>query len=184
MRHQVMEGEKQNEAKYCQLRDEMLGRKKAFEESVADYKQSLIRAKEKKKQIQSDNSSYWKQQMGWRQEKKDELKKEEEQYDPELVWNIEGPTRRKNDMAKRQSDNEWTRKTLDEQTSNLRLRKTQERFNDLSEGKKLIQNDLEAADLERSLIAFKKQLFAQEMLSTWEKQNRYRKNMKVIGDEI
>jgi|DEB19_MinimDraft_2_1074335.scaffolds.fasta_scaffold39240_2 hypothetical protein len=35
--------------------------------------------------------------MGWRQEKKDELKKENEEYDPELVWNIEGPTRRKND---------------------------------------------------------------------------------------
>jgi hypothetical protein len=42
----------------------------------------------------------------------------------------------------------------------MKQRKTQERFNELSEGKKLIENDLKAADLERSLIAFKKQLFA------------------------
>jgi hypothetical protein len=33
------------------MREEMLGRKKAFEESVTDYKMSLIRAKEQKKKI-------------------------------------------------------------------------------------------------------------------------------------
>jgi hypothetical protein len=53
----------------------------------------------------------------------------------------------------------------------------------LSEGKQLVANDLAAKDLERSLIAFKKQLFAQEMTATWEKQNRYKKNMKVVENE-
>jgi hypothetical protein len=46
-----------------------------------------------------------------------------------------------------------------------------------------VQKDLAAKDLESNLVAFKKQLFAKEMIATWEKQNRYKKNMKVVEDE-
>jgi len=35
----------------------------------------------------------------------EEIKKEP--YDPETVWNIEGPTRKKTDAAKRKADNEF-----------------------------------------------------------------------------
>lgn len=48
----------------------MLGRKKEFDESVADYKLSLVRAKERKQRIQVDNGEYWKQQMDWKSTKK------------------------------------------------------------------------------------------------------------------
>ena len=44
--------------------------------------------------------------------------------------------------------------------------------------------DLAAKGVENDLMAFKKQLFAQEMKATWESQNRYKKNMKIVEDEI
>ena len=62
---------------------------------MADYKLSLLQAKEKKKQACKDNDSFWKQQVEWRKQREEEMKKEP--YDPELVWNIEGPTRKKTD---------------------------------------------------------------------------------------
>jgi len=67
----------------------MYGRKKAFDESVAEYKVSLIREKERKKQIQSDNSTYWRQQMDWKNEKKKEYVQENRNIDPAQIWNIE-----------------------------------------------------------------------------------------------
>jgi hypothetical protein len=48
----------------------------------------------------------------------------------------------------------------------------------------LVAEDLAAKDLERNLIAFKRQLFAQEMVATWTQQNRYKKNMKIVENEI
>ena len=51
MKMQRINGAFKTEKAYEKLRDEMLGRKKAFEESVTDYKMSLIRAKEQKKKI-------------------------------------------------------------------------------------------------------------------------------------
>ena len=95
MKMQRLNGAQQTERAYEKLREEMLGRKKAFEESVTDYKMSLIRAKEQKKKIQSDNSTYCRQQMGWKQDVKEKSIKENSEYDPEQVWNIEGPLRRK-----------------------------------------------------------------------------------------
>ena len=46
MRQQINQGELNTDKAYETLRNEMQGRKKAFEENVADYKMSLIRAKE------------------------------------------------------------------------------------------------------------------------------------------
>ena len=42
-----------------------------------------------------DNSAYWKTQCEWKQNQKAMVKAQP--YDPELVWNIEGPTRKKTD---------------------------------------------------------------------------------------
>ena len=61
MRYQREMGEKLTNKQYSVLRDEMLGRRRAFEESVNDYKLSLIKAQERKRQIQADNSAFWKQ---------------------------------------------------------------------------------------------------------------------------
>jgi hypothetical protein len=49
MRFQRDQGEKSTNKAYSILRDEMLGRRKAFEESVTDYKQSLVKAHERKR---------------------------------------------------------------------------------------------------------------------------------------
>ena len=54
---------------------------------------------------------------------------------------------------------------------------------DLAEERQVVENDLNAKVLETNIHAFKRQLFAQEMISTWEKQNRYKKNMKIVEDE-
>merc|ERR1712203_20908 len=63
MRVQQNDGEKHTTKQFRILRDEMNGRKKAFEESVADYKLSLVKARERKKQNQADNGEYWRSQM-------------------------------------------------------------------------------------------------------------------------
>lgn len=51
MRMQGSNGEKTTQKQYNILRDEMFGRKKAFDESVTDYKLSLVRGRERKKKI-------------------------------------------------------------------------------------------------------------------------------------
>lgn len=69
MRMQQEQGEKLTAKHYRMLRDEMLGRKKAFDESIQDYKLSLVRARERKRKIQGDNSEYWTAQMDWKRER-------------------------------------------------------------------------------------------------------------------
>ena len=113
MRAQRESNDQRAMSKYEALRNEMLARKKAYEDQVAEYKLSLVQAKEKKKQQQAENNAIWKDQLRWKQEKRDSERKEMEAYDPEAVWNIEGPTRRANDLAKRQRDADWTRRTLE-----------------------------------------------------------------------
>lgn len=51
MRLQQLEGEKQTTTQYSKLKNEMLNRKKAFDDSVADYKVGLVRARERKRAI-------------------------------------------------------------------------------------------------------------------------------------
>jgi|LauGreDrversion4_2_1035121.scaffolds.fasta_scaffold1336944_1 hypothetical protein len=46
-----------------------------------------------------DNSAFWQKQCEWKQSIKAQAKAEP--YDSELVWNIEGPTRKKTDALKR-----------------------------------------------------------------------------------
>ena len=42
--------------------------------------------------------------MAWQDAKKNELKNQF--YDPELVWNVEGPTRKKKEAEMRRTQNE------------------------------------------------------------------------------
>ena len=53
----------------------------------------------------------------------------------------------------------------------------------MSEERDLVRRDIAAKDADVDILAFKKQLFAQECIATWEKQNRYKKNMKIVEDE-
>jgi len=48
--------------------------------------------------------------MNWRQQKMDRVKDEDKDYDPESVWNIEGPLRRRIDAAKRKAINDDLKK--------------------------------------------------------------------------
>lgn len=64
-----------------------------------------------------------------------------------------------------------------------RTRRQGTKAQNLAEERELVENDLAAKALETNIHAFKRQLFAQEMLATWEKQNRYKKNMKIVEDE-
>lgn len=50
-----------------------MGRKKALDDSVNDYKMGLIRFKEHKKQVQFENSAYWRKQCELKQVRKDEI---------------------------------------------------------------------------------------------------------------
>lgn len=59
MKLQQVQGAENNEKLYLRLRDEMIGRKKAFDQSMSDYKLSLIKAQEEKKRIQAENSTFW-----------------------------------------------------------------------------------------------------------------------------
>lgn len=105
-------------------------------------------------------------------------------YNPEDVWNVEGPTRRRQEEAKRQKDMENLKNTLDQQADFYRSAQKGQRLSDLSEGKRICDDDVAKKDLERQLVAFKKQLFAQDMTTTWEKQIRYKKELEKYDNEL
>lgn len=132
----------------------MLGRKALQENQMAEYKQSVIKARETKKRIQNENGAYWKKQVDWRADRLDEIKKEP--YDPELVWNIEGPERKKTDAAIRQAISHDVKAINQVQKVGFFQRKEDEKNLDLNEGQKLVENDLDNKDLEKQLLAFKR----------------------------
>lgn len=74
--------------------------------------------------------------------------------------------------------------TLDTQATFYRQAKENERALDLTEGKRICEEDVAKKDLEMQLLAFKKQLFQQDMISTWQKQSRYRQEIKKIEEEL
>lgn len=113
MRIQQSDGEKHTTKQYRILRDEMNGRKKAFDESVADYKLSLVKARERKKQIQGDNGDYWRSQMEWKQQR-DSKEVQDMQFDPNTMWNVEESTRRKYLQDKKQDQQQQAFKHLTE----------------------------------------------------------------------
>lgn len=70
----------------------------------------------------------------------------------------------------------------DQRSKFLQRRQDVQTF-ELEEGKKLVEKDQADIDLERQLVAFKKQMFANELVDAWQRQNQYKKNMKVVEDE-
>lgn len=92
--------------------------------------------------------------------------------------------RRKQEEAKRCHDMEVLKQTLDDQAQFYKTARKNERFQDLTEGQKICSDDLAKKDLERQLVAFKKQLFAQDMTQTWEKQVRYKKEIEKYDNEL
>ena len=70
-----------------------LGHKKNLQESIEDYKQSVINAYVQKKATQQEFGSYWRMQMGMNDTKRSEAAISEKQ-DPDSMWTIEGPTRK------------------------------------------------------------------------------------------
>ena len=160
----------------------MLVRRQVIEESIKQHKASLLAEKVKLKDQQREFGSFWKQQAEWRQKQRRDISSQP--YDPESVWNIEGPTRRKTEDEKRAYDMSVLRNTLHNQAQFYRTAKESERIQDLTEGKRLCDEDLAKKDLERQLVAFKKQLFAQDMTQTWEKQIRYKKEIEKYDNEL
>lgn len=80
---------------------------------MKQHKIKLIEEKVKLKETQKEFGQYWKQQSEWRQNKRNEMNSQP--YNPEDVWNVEGPTRRRQEEAKRQKDMENLKNTLDQQ---------------------------------------------------------------------
>jgi len=72
-----------------------------------------------------------------------------EPYNADEVWNIEGPARRKQEEEKRKYDMAVLKNTLDTQAQFYRSAKKSERVQDLTEGKKICDDDLAKKDLER-----------------------------------
>lgn len=70
------------------------------------------------------------------------------------------------------------------QRMNNEERRTTELNRDLSEGRQMVKRDMEGLDMEQQLMAFKRQLFTQEMVSAWTRQNKYKKNMKKVEDQF
>ncbi len=149
---------------------------------MKQHKIKLIEEKVKLKETQKEFGQYWKQQSEWRQNKRNEINSQH--YNPEDVWNVEGPTRRRQEEAKRQKDMENLKNTLDQQADFYRSAQKGQRLSDLSEGKRICDEDVAKKDLERQLVAFKKQLFAQDMTTTWEKQIRYKKELEKYDNEL
>jgi len=74
--------------------------------------------------------------MERRQSRIDEIKNEP--YDPELVWNVEGPLRKKTDAAVKKAKTDKMLMVNETQKEGFYSRKQAERDFDLSEGKRLV----------------------------------------------
>ena len=68
------------------------------------------------------------------------------------------------------------------QAEQFRSNKVNERESEISEGKRLCADDNKNLMNEKQMVAFKKQLFAQDMMNTWEKQVAYKKTLEHLED--
>ena len=71
--------------------------------------------------------------MAWQDARKQELKNQF--YDPELVWNVEGPTRKKKDAEMRKTQNEIMKNQNETQKRNFYQRLKDEKSLDLAQGR-------------------------------------------------
>lgn len=98
------------------------------------------------------------------------------------MWTIEGPTRAAQEKVRREKAIADLKSTLSTQAHFYRTEKHSEKKQDLAEGKRLCDEDLAKKNLESQLVAFKKQLFAQEMMDAWEKQCAHKKALQAAED--
>ena len=145
-----------------------------------EYKQSIIDAKDRKRKTQQDFGRYWRQQMDWNSQVKQDAKAQP--YNPDEVWTIEGPTRAAQEKVRREKAIADLKLTLSTQANFYQTAKKDDIKQSLAEGKQLCDEDLAKKNLESQLVAFKKQLFAQEMKDTWEKQCAFKQAMKQAED--
>lgn len=184
MRAQQILGEKLTDGKYELIKQECNQHRLHLEKQLIDYKQELVDFQVKKKNQQTENGQFWLQQMNWRQQKADRIKDEDKDYDPEAVWNIEGPLRRRMDAAKRKALNEDLKKVNAQQREMQTVTEAQRQAENLATDKQLIERDRQGLDLDRQVQAFKKQLFRQEMTDAWSSQNKYKQNMKTVEHQF
>jgi len=166
---------------YSKLKEEMIERRKEHQRQLNEYKQSVVQAKEDKKRIQAENGAFWLQQADWKRQKKLELKNEP--YDPDQVWNIEEPDRKQREAIERKAVNANLKEVNAKEQKGFYQRKQDARNLDKMEGQKMIELDTDCTVRERQLREFKRQMFAQEMLDSCNKQKSFRKNMKEIENE-
>lgn len=94
--------------------------------------------------------------MDWRQMKHEEYLNEDKDYDPEQAWNIEGPTRKRTDAARKKSINDDLKKVNAVQRREQEQKRLEEVNKDLSEGRQMVERDMQGLDMERQLDAFKR----------------------------
>lgn len=179
-RLQMEDAEKVTTEQLERFKVQQLGHKQQLLENIAAYKQSVIDARIKKQLQQQNFDRFWKMQMNWTSQKKAELKNQP--YNPDEVWTIEGPTRKAQDKVRRDKATNEMKSTLDTQAQFYKNNLESERSSNLKEGKRLCDQDLALKDQESQLVAFKKQMFAQEMKNAWEKQQFYKKTLQQVED--
>jgi hypothetical protein len=118
--------------------------------------------------------------MDWTQQVKTAIANEP--YNPEEVWTVEGPTRKAQENLRKKKDRLSLKHSLETQAEQNRTIRTSDRTQELSEGMRLCDDDNKKFINEKQMVAFKKQLFAQEMMNTWEKQVAYKKTLEHLED--
>lgn len=115
----------------------MIGRRRQLASDVAEYKESLVLAKDRKRSIQADNAAFWQMQQRWQKEREAQQNSNE----PKEEWTIEDPGRE----IKRE---EWCTKaykelkeTLDSQTAEIKKKQAIERERDSLIVKNMIETD-------------------------------------------
>ena len=98
------------------------------------------------------------QQAEMKRQRKEEIKNQP--YDPEQVWNIEGPERKAKEARERRAIHDNIRQVNADQCSEFYSRKRGEREREKQEGLEMEVRDSEAGARERQLLEFKRQLFA------------------------
>jgi hypothetical protein len=107
----------------------------------------------------------------------------DEPYDPEKVWNIEKPERKVQERAKMAEWHASNKAYNDANTERIRKERADEKHWDKINGKEMDDHDNDQTLRERQLHEMKRQLFAQEMMDSWNKQRELNKKMKEIENE-
>lgn len=86
-------------------------------------------------------------------------------------------------MAKKKDWHASNKAHNDANTERIKKERADEKFNDRVRGKEMDDHDNDQTLRERQLHEMKRQLFAQEMMDSWNKQRELNKKMKEIENE-